>query len=101
MFPTGTFTANMFGTAVLGMCYSLQRSGNIGVISCQILEGVIEGYCGCATTVSTWVGELETLQRRHAYIYGFSSLLVGLALLVVINGSLLWTTGFEQIACKT
>lgn len=101
MFPTGTFTANVFGTAVLGMCYSLQRSGNISVLSCQILEGVIEGYCGCATTVSTWVGELETLQRRHAYIYGFSSLLVGLALLVVINGSLLWTTGFERIACKT
>lgn len=101
IFPTGTFTANVFGTAILGMCYDLQHSGRRTVLSCQILQGVIEGYCGCATTVSTWVGELETLERRHAYVYGVASLAAGLGLLVIIIGSLMWTVGLNPVSCQT
>jgi CrcB protein len=104
-FPLGTFCVNMFGTAILGMCFDLQRAGN-GVVSpngnmlaCQILEGVMEGFCGCATTVSTWVAELKTLERKHAYLYGVSSLAAALALLVTIVGTLLWTKGFQPVSC--
>ena len=96
----------MFGTAVLGMCYDLQHitNGNSqglrNPVVCQILQGVIQGFCGCATTVSTWVGELKTLKRRHAYVYGIVSVGIGLSLLVVIMGSQLGTKGFGPITCR-
>ncbi|OAP61301.1 hypothetical protein AYL99_03502 [Fonsecaea erecta] len=99
-FPVGTFLANVSGTAALGVCFIVQRFGHRGVLSCQVLNGVMDGFSGCATTVSTWVGELETLRRRHAYVYGGASLAVSLAILVVIMGSLLWSAGFDVPACR-
>ena len=104
-FPLGTFFVNIFGTGVLGMCYDLQHSRSIGAlprgneISCQVLEGVVEGFCGCATTVSTWVAELTSLRRRHAYFYGVTSMGVGLGLLVVIMGSMGWSIRFGKLVC--
>ncbi|KKA24035.1 hypothetical protein T310_1916 [Rasamsonia emersonii CBS 393.64] len=65
--------------------------------SCQVLQGVMDGFCGCATTVSTWVAELHGLgMRRHAYVYGAASVGIALAFLVVIMGSLKWTIGFAS-----
>ena len=104
-FPLGTFTANMFGTAILGMCYDLQHVSWIGgtsVVSCQVLQGVMDGFCGSTTTISTWVAELNGLgKRRFAYIYGIFSVGIALALLVVIMGSFRWTIGFGGTACSS
>ena len=98
-FPMGTFTANISGTIVLGMCWDLQHVPLGGVVGCQVLQGMEDGFCGCLTTVSTWVGELSTLRRRHAYIYGASSIAVALAFLIVIMGSMKWTIGFRDLLC--
>lgn len=103
-FPLGTFTANIFGTAVQGMAYDLQRvpfmgAGVVGITACQALQGVEDGFCGCLSTVSTWILELTTLRRRHAYFYGAASIGVGLGVMVVIMGSVLWTTGFHTPSC--
>ncbi|KAI9872938.1 MAG: hypothetical protein M1830_001042 [Pleopsidium flavum] len=108
-FPLGTFTVNILGTIILGMCYDLQHAplGSArhiiggGRIGCQVLQGVMDGFCGCLTTVSTWVVELKGLKKRHAYIYGVMSVGVALAFLVVIMGSLRWTIGFSKPACVT
>jgi CrcB-like protein, Camphor Resistance (CrcB) len=82
------------------MCFDLQWSGAAAsVVGCQALEGVMEGFCGCATTVSTWVLELDTLRQRHGYLYGLASVSVALAFLVVIMGSLDWTKGFKAPVC--
>jgi CrcB protein len=98
-FPLGTFVVNIFGTAILGMCWDLQRVPVGGMIGCQVLEGIQDGYCGCLTTVSTWVMELSSLRRTHAYRYGAASLLTALAFLVVIMGSLQWTRDFAALQC--
>ncbi|KAF2025346.1 chromosome condensation protein-like protein [Setomelanomma holmii] len=105
-FPLGTFSVNVFGTAVLGMAYDLQRvpllASNIpagSVLGCQVLQGIMDGFCGCLTTVSTWISELDSQKRRHAYVYGAASVGVGLSLLVIITGSVRWTVGWGQIAC--
>ncbi|KAL3478644.1 putative chromosome condensation protein [Aspergillus californicus] len=107
-FPLGTFAVNILGTMVLAMCYDLQHVDRIGagtashsiIVSCQVLQGVMDGFCGSATTVSTWVAELNGLSRRlHAYIYGGVSLGVALALFVIIGGSLQWTIGFVSPVC--
>jgi fluoride exporter len=100
-FPLGTFTINVFGTMVLGMCFDLQHSTSIAgdILSCQVLQGVMEGFCGCATTVSTWVAELNGLKREHAYFYGFTSVVVALLFLIVTMGSLQWSRGFDKPVC--
>ncbi|KAL4871061.1 hypothetical protein BDV12DRAFT_194702 [Aspergillus spectabilis] len=115
-FPLGTFTINILGTIFLSMCYDLQHVDRIGssasstpsasasasiLVSCQVLQGVMDGFCGSATTVSTWVAELNGLKRRlHAYLYGAVSVGVALGFFVVISGSLRWTVGFGRAACE-
>ncbi|PGH03696.1 hypothetical protein GX51_03960 [Blastomyces parvus] len=121
-FPLGTFTANIFGTLVLAMCYDLQRSTHVLAVSsssfssaseavaagavsisrlsgCQVLRGIIDGFCGCTTTVSTWVAELDSLEHEHAYVYGLVTIAVALGLLVIVVGSLKWTVGFGLAVC--
>ncbi|KAF7935658.1 hypothetical protein EAE99_002638 [Botrytis elliptica] len=98
-FPLGTFAVNMFGTAMMGMAYDLQHVPLGGVIGCQVLQGIEDGFCGCLTTVSTWVVELSSLRRSHGYRYGLVSVIGGLALMVVIMGSFRWTHGFEGLMC--
>ncbi|KAH8672498.1 CrcB-like protein-domain-containing protein [Tricladium varicosporioides] len=98
-FPLGTFVVNIFGTIVLGMSYDLQHVPLGGVVGCQVLQGIEDGFCGCLTTVSTWVGELSSLRRWNAYKYGTMSVVVALCLLIVIMGSMQWTIGFSSLAC--
>ncbi|KAF1933133.1 uncharacterized protein M421DRAFT_415495 [Didymella exigua CBS 183.55] len=105
-FPLGTFVCNMFGTAVLGMSYNLQRVAIRGVaggglVGCQVLQGIEDGFCGALTTVSTWMLELDTLPRTHAYVYGASSVVVGVSMLTVVMGSVRWSVGWEAVACAT
>ncbi|KAK5074419.1 hypothetical protein LTR70_010232 [Exophiala xenobiotica] len=102
-FPLGTLLVNILGTCILGMCYDLQHTrvivGSVAsgrANSCAVLDGVMQGFCGCATTVSTWVAELNGLRRRHAWFYGLSSISVALAFQVAIMGSVAWTTGFDD-----
>lgn len=106
-FPLGIFAANILGTAVLGLAYDLQRAplssagGKIGggVLGCQILAGITEGFCGCLSTVSTLVAELSSMKKHHAYVYGTTSIGVGFSMLIVISGSLHWTIGISKLVC--
>ncbi len=98
-FPLGTFVVNIFGTAIIGMSYDLQHVPLGGVVGCQVLQGIEDGFCGCLTTVSTWVSELSSLRRRNAYRYGAASVIVALCFLVIIMGSLQWTRGFSGLLC--
>ncbi|KIX08211.1 uncharacterized protein Z518_02867 [Rhinocladiella mackenziei CBS 650.93] len=102
-FPLGTFVVNIFGTAVLGMAFDLQHASDIGASNpnaCSVLQGIMEGFCGCLTTVSTWVAEMNGLRRRHGWIYGLTSAGVALGFTVVIMGSMGWTVGFRTPACS-
>lgn len=99
-FPLGTFVANVFGTVILGMAWDIAHTTSTGgVLGCQLLQGVEDGFCGCLTTVSTWVSELSTLRRKSAYIYGTASVVVSTALMIIIMGSLRWTQGFAPLQC--
>ena len=100
-FPLGTFAINIFGTAMEGLFLDLQRVPIGGMVGCQVLQGMSDGFCGCLTTVSTWVAEVKGLRLRHAYIYGAVSLGVALSLMVIITGSLQWTKGFKSPLCTT
>ena len=98
-FPLGTFAVNIFGTAMLAMFIDLQRVPVGDMVGCQVLQGWSDGFCGCLTTVSTWVAELKTLRLKHAYFYGLMSFGVGLSLFTIITGSLQWKRGFAEPLC--
>ena len=107
-FPLGTFAVNMLGTAVEGMCFDVQHVGvgvmgrvGGGLVGCQILQGIMDGFCGCLTTVSTWVVEISGLKRKHGWAYAFGSILGGLCLMVVIMGSVRWSAGYSEPICDT
>lgn len=107
-FPLGTFAVNIFGTAVLGMAFDLQHvslstTGMPGgsVMGCQVLQGIEDGLCGALTTVSTWISEIDSLKRRHSYVYGAVSVVASLCLLIAIMGSVKWTVGWDPIICRT
>ncbi|KAI8667305.1 hypothetical protein LRP88_00943 [Fusarium phalaenopsidis] len=99
-FPVGTFTANVVGTVLLGMAYDLAHVPLGGVVGCQVLQGIEDGFCGCLTTISTWVTELGSLRRRSSWIYGMTSVVVSLVLMIAIMGGLRWSDGYSKLLCK-
>ncbi|KAI1172967.1 CrcB-like protein-domain-containing protein [Nemania sp. FL0916] len=98
-FPLGTFAVNVGGTAVLGLAWDLAHVPEGGVIGCQVLQGIEDGFCGCLTTVSTWIVEMAALGRRKSYVYGGTSVVTALALMIAIMGGLRWSHGFSAILC--
>lgn len=100
-FPLGTFAVNIFGTIMEAVFLDLQRVPVGGMVGCQVLQGMSDGFCGCLTTVSTWVAELTALRIKHAYFYGTMSVSIALSFLVIIIGSLQWTKGFAHPLCTT
>ncbi|KAI9158919.1 Fluoride export protein 1 [Paramyrothecium foliicola] len=100
-FPLGTFAANLFGTAVLGTAWDISHVPIGGIVGCQVLQGVEDGFCGCLTTVSTWVAELRTLRRRSAWLYGAVSVAASFLFLIGIMGGIRWSRGFHPLVCET
>lgn len=101
LFPLGTFTANMLGTALLGTFHVLQGThGPPTANGCAVLQGLADGYCGCLTTVSTFAAEIVGLEDWKAWVYVVASWVGGQCLLVVILGSSYWGGGVsEQGTC--
>ncbi|KAI5950540.1 hypothetical protein CANMA_005200 [Candida margitis] len=106
-FPMGTFAANTLGTLLLAIFTLLGRgrlpSGgriNPHVMGCHVLVGLDDGFCGALTTVSTFMAELFALKTWHSYRYGFVSVVVGYALMILILGSYNWTVGLTDPVCS-
>lgn len=92
-FPLGTYAANSFGTAMLGTFHVLQSTANrpLSPASCTTLQGLGDGYCGCLTTISTFVAEIAVLKTAgHKYRYALTTWITGQGILVCIFGALLW-----------
>lgn len=89
--PLGTFTANMFGTALLAMLHVLQGLPSpVSPNACALLQGIGDGYCGCLTTVSTFAVEVTTLKAGRAWVYAALSVVLGQLLVLVICGPSFW-----------
>jgi len=99
--PVGTLVANEFGTSLLAMFHALQGlRPPVSPGACSILQGLDDGYCGCLTTVSTFVSEMRVLGSRKGLLYGTISIVVGQVLMVLILGSAVWAGGVSsQISC--
>jgi CrcB protein len=90
-FPVGTFTCNLAGSLLLSGLH-IGMATHMGV-PCLVLKGIADGFCGCLTTVSTFVVEVRGLRISSAYVYGGTTVVVGLAAMVVVLGSWTWSHG--------
>lgn len=107
-FPLGTFTANFGGTTLLTI-FTLLTRGKAHVTSmlpivsdiqsCHVLVALDDGFCGCLTTVSTFVVELSSLKLRYSSFYGTVSILLSFSMIVLIAGSYNWAVGFTSAVC--
>ncbi|KAF7344609.1 hypothetical protein MSAN_01943100 [Mycena sanguinolenta] len=98
-FPLGTYASNAFGTALLGTFTVLQNTVDrpLSGATCTMLQGLADGYCGCLTTVSTFVAELATLETAgHKYRYTLVTWATGQIILVCIFGALFWGGSIEK-----
>ena len=97
LFPLGTLISNEFATALLAMCHIIQRAPSPPPpVACSILQGFIDGYCGCLSTVSTFVVELRTLRGKKSWIYLVISFVLGQIILLVMLGPAWWTGQIKE-----
>jgi CrcB protein len=76
-FPYGTLLANVFGSYIyLGMVAINAYDHSLSFLAMQIVTSMIQGYCGCLTTVSTFILELDSMKkRRYMYTYFIATVL--------------------------
>ncbi|KAI9252291.1 CrcB-like protein-domain-containing protein [Phascolomyces articulosus] len=96
----GTFLANMIGTLVLAIVTLLESGVVVSTIGCQVLHGFAEGFCGCLTTISTFMVELSNLPLKHTYTYGMTSVILGQCFMFLVCGTFIWTQGVNP-SCST
>ena len=101
LFPLGTFAANAFGSALIGVFHVLQSTQTPpSPNACAVLQGLIDGYCGCLTTVSTFATEVTTLSPKKAWFYVVLSWVTCQLLLLVILGPSYWAGHVsENVTC--
>lgn len=105
-FPIGTFIANILGSILIAV-FSLLLRSKLGThslittsVSCHVIIGLIDGFSGGLTTVSTFVTELFNLSSRSAYRYCIVSIVLCFILVLVILGPYHWTRGFTSPVCQ-
>ncbi|TDL29553.1 hypothetical protein BD410DRAFT_779993 [Rickenella mellea] len=97
LLPMGTLLANTSATALLGMFHVLQRTHALpSKIACGILQGLIDGYCGCLSTVSTFAVEVGAMNAKKAWLYVGLSWSISQLLLLVIIGPSWWRGGINE-----
>ncbi|KAI7860389.1 CrcB-like protein-domain-containing protein [Circinella umbellata] len=89
----GTFAANMIGTLVLAVVTLLQSGVGMSSIACDVLHGIGDGFCGCLTTISTFMVEISNLPLKYTYRYGLVSIILGQCFMFLICGTYIWTHG--------
>ncbi|CAI2183238.1 2963_t:CDS:2 [Funneliformis geosporum] len=95
-FPLGTFAANLSGSIVLGILFLLSNGIVSSQLSCEIIEGLANGFCGCLTTISSFANEITRLPRKHAYKYALVSVLMGQVAMILTIGIYHWTIGLSS-----
>lgn len=96
-FPLGTFTVNILGTVLVGVFHTLQRKKNpsAGALSCVMLQALMDGFCGCLSTVSTFAVEVRAL-KKSAWAYAGASLIVAQLCLVIVTGIPWWSGAVSE-----
>ncbi|KAK1921699.1 CrcB-like protein-domain-containing protein [Papiliotrema laurentii] len=99
-FPLGTFLANIIATLVISGVFAAQRLPSAGGSGtrCNALYAIQQGFCGCLSTVSTFVVESRSIkQRRWKWIYVGISVVLGQVCVLAIVGGVGWSQGYVEV----
>ncbi|ODN79520.1 hypothetical protein L202_03482 [Cryptococcus amylolentus CBS 6039] len=100
-FPIGTLLANMMATLLVASTFAAQRrpgGADHGAIRCNGLHAIQQGFCGCLSTVSTFVVEAAVIKRwgwKWFYIGG--SVMLGHILVLAVVGATGWSEGYNDV----
>ncbi|KAJ3410720.1 hypothetical protein HDV05_003466 [Chytridiales sp. JEL 0842] len=83
-FPWGTLAANLTGTAVLAFLNVVPLLVEPSAGGWWVIVGLADGFCGCLTTLSTFVVEMIGLKLRRGTVYATVSIAAGLVLVAVV-----------------
>ncbi|KAI9591810.1 CrcB-like protein-domain-containing protein [Syncephalis fuscata] len=93
-FPYGTFIANILGTLILAALFSVGHINLVlSTVSCMFIAALSDGFCGCLTTVSTFIVEIHSLLPIYAHRYAAITITLGILIMVAGPGTLYWTHG--------
>lgn len=93
--PLGTLAANTLGTGLLAAFHVVQRT-HVSAVACVTLQGLVDGYCGCLSTVSSFAVEMRGLKGRRAWRYFGVSYVIGQLLMVTIVGGPWWSGRIKE-----
>lgn len=93
-FKLGTFLVNVGGSWLVGGVVCARAVYAERALVYDVLTGVEMGFCGCLTTVSTFAVELSSLPLKSSYMYALSSIILAQIGLVLIRGTVQWTTQY-------
>ncbi|WBW72753.1 plasma membrane fluoride export channel Fex2 [Schizosaccharomyces osmophilus] len=94
--PYGTLIANLLGTLIIAIMYMLPLITHCSPVSRSVIYGIQNGFCGCLTTLSTFLNELHTMPTKRAYSYCILSVAVGFSFCVIIDGATAWGHGYNM-----
>ncbi|KAJ2157090.1 hypothetical protein GGF46_004742 [Coemansia sp. RSA 552] len=99
--PLGTFLANVAGSAILAVVHILQTGVVVrpSVASCYVLAAIGDGFCGCLTTVSTFIVEITLLGPRQSAVYAGVSIVAGQSFFLFIAGLYFKTATVDYPIC--
>lgn len=97
-FPIGTFIANIAATLIIGGVFAAQRRPGVGVVRCDALYALQQGFCGCLSTVSTFAVEARSIKgKRWKLLYVLGSVILGHVLILGVVGGVGWTQGYVPV----
>lgn len=100
-FPLGTFIANISATLILAGAFTASHS-LVSATSCNALNAIQQGFCGCLSTVSTFCVEVKSIKgRRWTWAYVFVSVIVGHLGVLFVVGGVGWSRGGLGEVCKS
>ncbi|PWA03414.1 hypothetical protein BB558_000419, partial [Smittium angustum] len=74
--PAGTLTANLLAVLILSVATGIRMTFPIKKSVCLLLNfGIGTGFCGCLSTISTFINELSSFPKAKSYKYFFISVI--------------------------